>query len=470
MGLEKTAKASGAKESRLEDSPELVMNSEKIRNPEQEERRKTTVLQLQGALADAGLSKQQLEDLGPILDKVLRQGQLRGTPSEKAWAIVGNIAQVQHGKSMPKDQIKDTPETRSATCLVAASQLMDLAGSKFGATLDMTRADGIARILEGFVGTKGSETKTAPKLKLGSTAKTKEAGPKPGQGKVGPAVQMAHEHARAMGLDPENPNAKHTVKDMEAAFGKVIGDGKKSDPEVVKAGLSWLEQNTGGAEGNLKAHLEGILAGGQANPDLVLQMKQMVLGRVALCAAAGKDGYVEHLQRSAAGGAGMGGGMPPMGAGPGGFGGLGGVFDKYGVANPIARQAMGASILYDPSLSHEDKIMLLLMLITQHRDQDRLRKMDELADLDRKEATQAKQPPSPPQGPGDKPIEGTEGAPPAPPVPAPPAAGEPQKARDIVMFELDRIGKMRDQVFTALLEIIKKKDESVRGVLQSMQR
>lgn len=476
LGLEKTAKAMDQKESRLEDSPELLMNSEKIRNPEQEGRRQDAVFRLQGALADAGLSKEQLEDFGPVLDKVLRQGQLRGSPTEKAWAIVGNIAQAQHGKPLPKGEVKDDPLGLKVTSLVAAAQLLDLAESKFGTKLDSSRTDGVARILEDFVGAKSVSSGPASKSKinLGSGAAAKKAALGPGAKGASVAVKEAHDHARRMGLDPDGPQSKHTIKDMETAFSKVLGDGKKSDREVIGAGLAWLEANTKGAESSLKAHVENILGQPPKSAEIEGELRRVVLGKVALCAAAGPDAYVEHLRRSGAAGAvGPGGGVPFGGAG--GFRGVPGVSDQYGVTNPIMRQAMGAAILYDPALSHEDRIMLLLMLITQHMDQDRLRKMDELAVLDRKEAQKAGQePPKGPPGPeGPTPPggHGPEGAaPPPPPQDGGPGQPGPEKARDVLMFELDRIGKMRDQVFTALQEIIKKKDESVRGVLQSMQR
>ncbi len=471
LGLEKTAKTHGEKEARLEDSPELMMNSEKVRNPGQEERRAEAVVHLQGALADAGLSKAQLEDFGPVIDKVLRQGQLRGSPTEKAWAIVGNIAMVRDGRALPKDTVVDSPEGRSVTCLVAAAQLLELAGSKYGVQMDTSRADGVGRILEGYVGTSKDTKKSSSKLRdLGKGAKGAKPtnGPK---GKSTPGVTAAHEQARRMGFDPAHPATQHTIKDIETAFTQVIGDGKKSDADVAIAGVGWLEQNAGNAHAGLRAHVEGILGNEPKDPALHEQMRQFVMSKVALCAAAGKDGYLEMLARSGVGGPPNAGGAGAMAGmmGPGGLpGAAAGVFDKYGVTNPLMRQAMGAAILHDPALSHEDRITLLLMLITQNMDKDRLRKMDELTELDRKDAAKAKLEAGGTGG--EKPPEGAEGAtPPAPPE-APPANAEPQKARDVVMFELDRIGKMRDQIFTALMEIIKKKDESVRGVLQSMQR
>lgn len=462
LGLEKTAKSVGAKESRLEDSPELLMNSERVRNPEQEGRRQETVFRLQGALADAGLSKEQLEDLGPLLDKVLRRGQLKGGPTEKAWAIVGNLAEAQHGKPLPKGEVKETPEGPRLTSLVAAAHLFDLAETKYGAKLDLGRVDGVARILEDFVsaggGRGGPEAKRAIKL---SAVKT-PASPKTGAGRPTAGVAEAHEHAKRMGFDPESPQAKHTVKDMEVAFAQILGDGKKSDREVVKAALAWLDTNTKGAEANLGGHLENILRQEPKNPELDAEIRRFVLGRVALCAAAGPEAYTEHLRRQVASAG------PGMAAG-GGAPAVPGVFDKYGVSNPMLRQAMGASILYDPALSHEDRILLLLMLITQHMDQDRLRKMDELGALDRKDAAAAaKEPPQGPPGDGKEPAGAATPPNPSPPPPA--EAKGPEKARDVVMMELDRIGKMRDQIFTALQEIIKRKDESVRGVIQSMQR
>ena len=192
--------------------------------------------------------------------------------------------------------------------------------------------------------------------------------------------------------------------------------------------------------------------------------------------------------------------------------------------------------MMDPALSHEDKIMLFLMIIAAGQDDDRMRKMRELADVDAKAAAKkvAGEAQTNAQAERNKEtrLEGAaeagdtatnhEAAPPKRPVSteteqaAPPTTGTPPqqsgggrrpaavagakreavdgadaptnapleaqdvalaqsqlqdqnnpegpRSREVIMMELDRIGKMRDMFFEMVNQMMRQKNQTMRDI------
>ncbi|MBI2376413.1 MAG: hypothetical protein HYV07_20630 [Deltaproteobacteria bacterium] len=183
----------------------------------------------------------------------------------------------------------------------------------------------------------------------------------------------------------------------------------------------------------------------------------------------------------------MGGGgfMPPIGGGfpgggfPGGFPGAGGfgfgMINGAGVGsmnplampghinntNPMAEQAhqqQVGSVLNDPSLTVEDKVTLMLMLITKKMDQDIERQTQYINSIQQQQGNR--------QGGGGKGGgKGGKGG-----GGAGGAGGNSAPSIDVETLKLQRMVTKRQQMFDMLKAIIDKYNETAKGVIQSLGR
>ena len=424
LGLAKTARTADEMTGvRSDKGVDAVMNNESVRDPGAAKTRRAAVNQLTEVLGQAGLTPEQQAEMKPILDKVLKEGQLGAkTESAKSWAIVRAAQKEIGGTKMPEDKggIPDTKEHAGAAGACAAYHLFNLAAVKsgLGASLDYSKCADAQSVIKGY--TKASASKAKSKsgasnglggVNLGSrkvetdatTSTTSTRGP----GKMPESKKAAHEFAAQLGLDPTDTASAHTVRDIEGAFSQVM-NGAKDDKEITMRALKWTERHGGGDSDKATAKYATMIMDGLPPDSPVLaQVKQFALQKVATCAALGPEGYQQYqqqqMQAGNGGGINMGGGggipggpgMMPGGPGmmPGGPGMVPGMGGPAGAFGQFEQQLSSQSrflqcglILNDPALSHEDKIMLFLMIMASHQDHDRIRKMQEMADLENKAA------------------------------------------------------------------------------------
>lgn len=567
LGLAKTARTqeqlgevTGA------NNAESVMFNESLRDPAAAGKRDEAVNKLSSLFAYGGLSKQEIDDLRPTLDKILKNGQLSAKdPAAKTWAIVKNAHFEITQKKLPDGNKgpENDPAIAGGLAMSAAYQLQFLAEAKTGKKLPSTGfLEGAAAIVGSYAGatqiaSRGSAKDLFGKLNFASTksvpkpdaAKAQKAGAaKPKGNEVSKEVKAeAARFAQAIGIQPESASTAHTMKDIEAAFAQVMRPGA-SDKDITKAALDYMNSKTQGVDAGFAKHASYVLASAEGDPKTAEMMKEVALRKLTLMAAVGPDAYRQQAAAVASGAA----QAPQMGAGV--IGGLPQGMDLGRATDNLQgnyRQMMTASILSDPALSVEDKVMLVLMLVSQQMDQDRVRKMQEIADFDRVQAMKdggaagqaaklardggvkpgngalnapnaavqttagpagakaahsavasgnapaqaasggasppksgdgaaAGVPPgSPPNGPGGGPPSGSiPGASVGPGGTMQPqtmdmnvarAEGNAPKSREVLMAELDRINKVRDNLFTVMHQLIQKYDESTRGVIRSMQ-
>jgi len=404
LGLNKTARTAAQLDARPTESLESTMRSEKVRDPKAAGRRDSTIAMMSKTFGDMGMSESQLESFKPVLDKVLREGQSTAKhQGGKTWAIVRSAEKARTGQAMPPDKgpIGDTALDRAANTSIASFGLFNLAQAHAGGKLDMTRVGELDAPIKAYTKTSAAAgaSKSRASANLGGVnfgSGTEEAssakqasGPARGA-KMSPSKAAAHEQLREMGFDPADPNNAHVTRDVESAFAQVM-NGAKDDKELAMRGFAWVERQTGDTQGGLSRGAQQVLDAGAAdNPEVLGMMKKHAMSTVAQCAIAGPEAFAQHqAQMAGGGGPGMPGGIP---GGPGmpGIPPMGGVNPAMGMPYGQAEQAItgnlrvfhGAMILNDPALSHEDKIMLFLMMLCTFNDEDKMRKMREIADAD----------------------------------------------------------------------------------------
>ncbi|MEQ8273164.1 MAG: hypothetical protein RMA76_11275 [Deltaproteobacteria bacterium] len=181
----------------------------------------------------------------------------------------------------------------------------------------------------------------------------------------------------------------------------------------------------------------------------------------------------------------MGGMANIMGMGPSGPGGAGaGMFDNtgwrggqgYGSWNPLtmpgrinntnpgseyAHQAQVAGVLADPSLTVEDKVTLLIMLIMNKMDDDIERQAQYINSLQQQQSSRT---PGGDQGAGGGAF-GLSGGP-----FNPQGGGENSPSIDVETMKLKRMIDKRSQMFDMLRQIIDKYNETAKNIIQSIGR
>lgn len=386
LGLAKTAKTVEQASTGPQESVAEAVNKESVRDPGAAERRAATVAAMQKTLIGAGMTSAQAEAFAPTLERVLQRGQgTAKTPSDKSWAVARAAHEALGYGPMPKDRgglpTDGTMDRPAAT--VAASLIVDLAEKETGAKLDLGRVPELARAIEGHAKAGAAKTKSRSSLseklgglKLGARKPAGAGGPKTRGPKLPEHKQLAQEYAAALGLHADDPATAHTVRDIESAFAQVL-QGSKGDGDAAMRALKWVERKTGDEGGAASRHLESVLDRSGKDSEVPGLARSWALQKVAMCAAMGPEAYKAHVQQQ------MGGAMNPMM-------GAGGMVSPYGQMEQQLssnfRSMQCSMILMDPALSHEDKITLFLMMMATFQDQDRMRKMAEIADVDQKAA------------------------------------------------------------------------------------
>ena len=403
LGLAKTARTQAELDAAgPANNAESVMFNEGLRDPGAVGKRGQALQQLNGALAHSGLDQAQIEALQPTLDKMLKTGQQSAhTPEEKAWAIVKSVHREVTGKRMPDQKVPGSDAgLEGAMSMAAAYQLQGLVQAKTGAQLDGAFVGNAANVLESFTGAAAatgggsSAASRLGKVNFGRTKRPAGAGQAQSSRKAGRANKKqkgagipkevkaaAAEHAQKIGLDPGNPATAHTVADIEAAFNDVLKAGG-SDKDIANRTLKYLNEKTGGADAQFAQYAARVMGVNGDNPEAQAMVKDFALGKLARMATMGPEAYAQQAAMGAAGAVPGGPGMQM----PGGMQAAGGAGASTDNMEANMRFMMGASIMNDPALGVEDKVMLLLMLIMGDQDRDRTKKMQEIADLDRTEA------------------------------------------------------------------------------------
>jgi hypothetical protein len=162
------------------------------------------------------------------------------------------------------------------------------------------------------------------------------------------------------GLDPKSAEGKRVMSALEQVFSK----GHETDADVVKNATEYLSAQTGM---DLGPRMQLLVAPYASAPNASAIARSMALQDVASYAMdpqGWKGQMQEHLQSS------------PM---------LSQRWDPTSAATGTQRSAVGFMILNDPSLSFEDKLFLFMMYMASFAEQDEMKKMEEIAELDRKE-------------------------------------------------------------------------------------
>ena len=416
LGLKKTARnVNDASTVDATATPEGVMNNEAIRDPDAAVIRAQTSAKIHQIMDRAGLTADQQDKFAASLDKALKAGQTRGkNQTQKGWEIVRSSEYEMSGRKMPADKgsVGDTPETRDGVTSMAAGHLFNLAETKTGANLDRSEIQQLQSVLQDFTATSAEKAQSKAGVGAGSntrsthgTQSTSSARSQGSKSNGNAAKAAAHAQLEAMGIDPKDPVQSHVVKDVESAFAQVM-NGAKDDGEIALRGIKWVERQVGDKTGVHSKHMEEALKDLPEDSPVPQAMKQFSLQQVAMCAGAGKEAYMQHINQGMGAPANGGGGVPPFGGTP-----VGGGFVPYGggPAMPMGGGAPGAAygsaeqqfstnmrclqcsmILNDPSLSMEDKIMYFLLIMAAGQDDDRMRKMKEIADLDAKDGAKQK--------------------------------------------------------------------------------
>jgi len=553
LGLAKNARtAEEIGQVNAAETPEAVMNNEAIRDPGAAAARGQVSAQVHKIMADSGMTAEQQEQFAPFLDKALKEGQASAkNPTDKGWQIVRSAQRQMTGKKMPADkgQVGDTPETRHGVTMMAAAQLYDLAETKTGAQLSRFGLNDLQSTLQNFSETSAAKSQSKSNASASSSSastasSSASSSKKTGTNKNGTtAKEAAHAQLEAMGIDPKDPMMSHVVKDVESAYSQVM-NGAKDDGDVALRGIKWIERKLGDKTGAHSKQMENALKDLPADSPVPESLKQFSLQQVALCAASGPEAYLQHINQGAGPQMGGAGGVPPFGGTP-----MGGGVVPYGggPAMPMGGGMPGAAygsneqqfstnmrclqcaaILNDPALSMEDKIMYFLMIMAAGQDDDRLRKMREISDLEAKDAakqqakqmrvnqraaeklgqaeesqetgadtaaaevvanssTQAKKPGStaakpsaeaaaePAKSAAAPGAQGTQKAPPTKEAAAQAQleaenelegthSGEGQKSKEILMMELKRITELRSMLMQMVNEILRKSNENVRNI------
>lgn len=177
--------------------------------------------------------------------------------------------------------------------------------------------------------------------------------------------------AGSPGLKASSPEGKKII----AALEQVYARGGKSDLEIIQNSFSYLSEKTGQDLGARAAFFAGSAAQNAQIPGAAAQLRQMALKEVANHAI-DPNAYLQGLAAMSGVTQGLPAGAGSPIAGPGGW-------DASLKGNQ--RSAVGFAILNDPSLSFEDKLFLFMMYMAQFAEEDELKKMEEIAELDRKE-------------------------------------------------------------------------------------
>jgi hypothetical protein len=415
LGLAKSARtAEEISKVDTAETPEAVMNNESVRDPGAAAKRGQVGAKIHKIMADAGMTAEQQNQFAPFLDKALKEGQASAkNPTEKGWQVVRSTHRQMTGKKMPADKggVADSNESREGVSMLGASQLYDLAETKTDAKLDRAGLNKMQSTLRDFAEageTKSASASTSSTSRAEPSAASSSAGPatskRPGTGgnnKATAAKEAAHAQLEAMGIDAKDPMMSHVVKDVESAFSQVM-NGAKDDADIALRGIKWVERKVGDKTGAHSKQMESALKDLPEGSPIPESLKQFSLQQVGLCAGAGPESYMQHINQGMIPPAGAGGAVPPFGGAN-----IGGMTTPYGggPAMPMGGGVPGAAygsnqqqvstnmrclqasmILNDPSLSMEDKIMYFLMILAAGQDADRIRKMREITDLDAKDA------------------------------------------------------------------------------------
>jgi hypothetical protein len=201
------------------------------------------------------------------------------------------------------------------------------------------------------------------------------------------------------------------------------------------------------------------------------------MGHAAKCAALGPKEYTklarngqassglmqflpQEIQQMLAGGMGGGGGggmFPGMPGMPGGGMYIPGMTPMSMMNNnpmeSMMRSCMMTSVLMDPSLSVEDKVMILLMLVCNFKDRDIEREMRDMANTGGVPGAMGQ--------PGKVPYPGRSMG---------PMMGDNSEGQDIKAARIQRLVQSRQSIFEMLTKVMESYDRTKREVAQAMGR
>jgi hypothetical protein len=231
----------------------------------------------------------------------------------------------------------------------------------------------------------------------------------------------------------------------QAIGGRIIDFGREGDGRIAvqrMAANPYAQALGGGALSPIASQLGGLYQ--QMNEGVGMARNGGLLGQSPFEALA-LSGFANMANQliAAAGGGGGASGMPPLfGTGQGSWNpqAAPGKIQGTSAAKEGNHSAQVSSILNDPSLTMEDKIMLALMCICEKMDEDIKRQTEYLNKLQNQ------------QGGGKKGGGGKSG----------------EKSIDIETKKLERMIQKRSQLFDTLSKIMERYDQSAKNVIQSM--
>ncbi|MCC7384223.1 MAG: hypothetical protein IT384_20430 [Deltaproteobacteria bacterium] len=211
----------------------------------------------------------------------------------------------------------------------------------------------------------------------------RSAQPGAAPGKITPAVQAAAKKAfeELRVLDPSIKADSKQGKELLAALEEVYSRGAATPQDLVRNAFQHIQDKSGLDMSQSAAMIVNQLEQFGHMPGMADRARQMALGAVAkytLNPSGFTQEYQAYAQQLASMGGDprhIGGGAPVVGAAPQALNGLTGA----------QRATVGWSILNDPSLSFEDKLFLFMMYMVQFAEQDEMKKMEEINELDRRE-------------------------------------------------------------------------------------
>jgi len=264
-------------------------------------------------------------------------------------------------------------------------------------------------------------------------------------GMMDPQRRDATQMARVLRSDPFARSAFE-----QALGGKIVDFGDTTGgPMAIQRFQSnpFINAMGGGALGPVASQIgnlynqmnQGVVGGGGQNPFLPLALNGFtgMANQLLSAAPGGFDGYKGGVQ-----------GMAPLfGTGQASWNPLAqpGKIQGGNAAMEGAHSAQISSVLSDPSLSMEDKIMLSLMLVCSKMDDDIKRQTEYLNNLQNQQ--------------GARKGGGKAGG---------KAGGDAEKSIDLETKKLERMITKRSQLFDTLGKIMERYDQSAKNVIQAM--
>lgn len=211
----------------------------------------------------------------------------------------------------------------------------------------------------------------------------RSAQPGAAPGKITPAVQAAAKKAfeELRVLDPTIKADSKQGKEILAALEEVYSRGAATPQDLVRNAFQHIQDKSGLDMRQSAAMIVNQLEQFGHMPGMADRARQMALGAVAKYTL-NPNGFAQEYQAYAQQLAAMGGDPRHVG---GGAPVVGAPMQALHGLNNAQRATVGWSILNDPSLSFEDKLFLFMMYMVQFAEQDEMKKMEEINELDRRE-------------------------------------------------------------------------------------